>query len=267
MTIQEVCERIELQPAFAAEVINAAEEIDFEAVRPLLDKYKNMDTSAAALKELKAALEPDERNIKLLACTLKCAAEQYENFVKMGISDKIYNDTMKCFSRFAGECFVRTGEYAFDRDFWTTRHIGMALFRLGELEFEMSTEDGEKVINVHVPSDTKMSDEEVDASIAQSRAFFAEHYPEYKDVEYLCESWLLTPVLKKFLNENSKIVRFQNRFDIYKENMEDTSFTEWLYHTLEYKPEEFAEDTSLQRAVKQYVLSGGKVGCGYGKLR
>lgn len=267
MTIKELCERISLQPELSEPVLAFADGGDFESIRPILERFKKMETAKKALEELRNRFEPDERNIKILACTLKCAAEQYENYVKKGISDRIFDDTMGCFTRFGGECFRRTGEYACDREWWTIRQIGMTLFRLGELEFELNTEDGKNVINVHIPSDACITEENCDASIAQAKAFMEEFYPEYENVEYLCDSWLLAPALKKFLPETSKIIRFQNRFEIYKEDQEDTGFTEWLYHTREYKPEEFAEDTSLQRDIKKYILGGGKVGCGYGRLR
>lgn len=266
MTIKEVCEKIQLQSELTEKICAFADNFDFESIRPQLEKLKRIETGMKALTELRELLKTDPGEIKILACNLKCAAEQYENYMKKGISDEIFTETMKCFSRFARECFVRTGEYAFDRAFWTTRQIAMVLFRIGELEFELNIEEGEHVINVHIPSDADISDENCEDSIARARDFMKEFYPEYDGVEYLCDSWLLAPVLKEFLKESSKIIRFQNRFEIYKEDLEDTGFTEWLYHTREYRPEEFAEDTSLQRSIKAYVLNGGKVGCGYGKL-
>lgn len=266
MTIREICERIKLQPELAEPVIAFSDSFDFESIRPQLNRFQTWETSEEALEELREILKPDERNIKILACTLECATKRYEDYVKKGISDKIFNDTMGCLTRFGDECFRRTGEYACDREWWTIRQIGMTVFRLGELEFERNIEEGKKVINIHIPSDARITEENCDASIAQAKEFFPKHYPEYAEVDYICDSWLLAPALKKFLPETSNIIRFQNRFEIYKEDLDNTEFTEWLYRTKEYKPENFAEETSLQRDIKKYILEGGKLGMAFGRL-
>ena len=94
MTIREVCERIKLQPELAEPVLVFSESFDFESIRPQLDRFQTRETSEDALEELREILKPDERNIKILACTLEYAAKRYEDYVKKGISDKIFNDTM-----------------------------------------------------------------------------------------------------------------------------------------------------------------------------
>lgn len=72
----------------------------------------------------------------------------------------------------------------FDRDFWTGRQLSLLLFRLGELEFEIVSEDGEKaelsedekhshyLLHVHIPSDADLSPERCDESFLNGRAVF-----------------------------------------------------------------------------------------------
>ena len=78
------------------------------------------------------------------------------------ISEEIYIETMKCFSRFVREHKVSYGVYGFDRGFWTPHQIEGKLFRIGELEYQI--DDEEKVISIHIPSDADLSDDRVDAS-------------------------------------------------------------------------------------------------------
>lgn len=59
--------------------------------------------------ELQAILGEDEDNIKILTCMLKASADAYEIYKTKGISDKIYFDTMKCYTRFINETYKMTG--------------------------------------------------------------------------------------------------------------------------------------------------------------
>lgn len=266
MTIRELCEKISLEKEYAEEVISFSEGFDFEKIRPQLEALKNLEESKSALAELRETFAPDNKNVKMLSCMLKCAVEQYEVYREKGIRDEIFVETMKCFSRFSKECLERTGVYAFDREWWTSRQIGMLLFRIGELEYELESHEGKPCVSVHIPSDAKISEEKCDESLKKAKEFFAGYYPEYKDADYLCDSWLLSPALKELLPETSNILKFQSRFDVAKVDMDNTDFTQWVFETYEYKPEAFPENTSLQKSMKKYVLDGGKIGWAFGKM-
>ena len=70
------------------------------------------------------------------------------------------------------------------------------------------------------------------------------------------------------LAENSNIKKFQNRFEIVRENKEDREYIEWLFQRLENTPyEELPENTSLQKKVKQLLLNGGNIGTALGIMR
>ena len=84
----------------------------------------------------------------------------------------------------------------------------------------------------------------------------------------ICNSWLLSPELGSMLAENSNIKKFQNRFEIVRENKEDREYIEWLFQRLENTPyEELPENTSLQKKVKQLLLNGGNIGTALGIMR
>ena len=98
----------------------------------------------------------------ILACSLLCACRAYEEYQKKGISDTVYFETMKCFTRFIDETQKRTGRLAFDRGWWTYRQISMQLFRIGELEYEFVEYEGRPALSIHIPSDAHFSKELVD---------------------------------------------------------------------------------------------------------
>ena len=75
-----------------------------------------------------------------------------------------------------------------------------------------------------------------------------------------CCSWLLAPALEKLLPPASKILRFQKRFRIIKTDEEASDFTFWVFRTKGKNPQDFPENTTLQKNMKAYLLCGGKVG-------
>ena len=45
----------------------------------------------------------DPRGLKILYCMLKAAVISWEKYQEQGIEEKVFDDTMKCFSRFVEE--------------------------------------------------------------------------------------------------------------------------------------------------------------------
>ena len=81
----------------------------------------------------------------------------------------------------------------------------------------------------------------------------------------MCDSWLLSPELKKLLPEDSNIIRFQNKFRIERFDEENPYFVGWVYPGMEDLPrEQLPENTTLQRNMKKYLIEGGKLGSAYG---
>lgn len=222
---------------------------------------------ADAAEELHNALGADEGGWKMLSVQLTGALLAREQYIKKGISDEIFLDTMGCFNRFVREHRESFGAYGFDRWWWTGRQLSLTLFRIGALEYELCTEDGENLISVHIPSDADLSDGAVDKSLISARAFLKEYFPAYGDAEFHCHSWLLSPVLGQLLPAESRINKFRKRFTIlgFDENADDYKL--WVYKNKSLSLEEFPENTTLQRVMKAHLVRGGKVGAAWGKIR
>ena len=97
--------------------------------------------------------------------------------------------------------------------------------------------------------------------------FINKYFPLYKDWPMICESWLLSPNLKKYLNSNSNILLFQSYFDITNIHENDTSFFEWLFNVngvIDY--DKLNAKTSLQINVKNALINNEKIGSAFGKL-
>lgn len=233
-----------------------------------IEQLGKADIAQNAYEKLIQLLKNDEDNMKLLYCYLLCASNQITAYKEMGISYDIYIATMKCFSRFLNETYIKLGKWIFDRGWWTYRQASLTLFRIGELEFEKKISQNEKVISIHIPSDADFSSDKVDLSISLAKKFLAQFFPEYKDSKFICNSWLLSPQLISLLDGNSNIVKFYNRFNIIESTTYQKEYIEWLFQSQENTPlESLPEKTSLQRKVKEFMRSGKFIGSGFGILK
>ena len=109
-----------------------------------------------------------------------------------GISDEVYVETMKCYTRFISETYRMTGRYYFDRQWWTARQAGGHLYRIGELEYELKRLADKQVVDIHIPSDADFSPKAVDESLEMAEGFLRMHYPEMSGCDFTCDSWLLS---------------------------------------------------------------------------
>lgn len=239
-------------------------ELDYESLREPLSLLMDRSTGLQGFQTLTAALGEDPEGVKMLTCQLHCACLQYESYQKLGIPDEIYFATMSCYTRFVTECLYYKGSYQFDRGWWTWRQLSLSVFRLGQLEFELRGDGG---ISVHIPTATDLSPRVVDDSLTRAADFIRRFFPDYREADFTCRSWLLSPALTELLDRQSRILSFLRRFEIRETDEENADYVAWLFQSLPGTPlEELPERTSLQRKAKQYLLNGGKIGSAYGVL-
>lgn len=236
----------------------------FSLYQEYISGMTNPDTASAACWDLLKAVGDDDMG--LLACHLCAAVQTRESYRTAGISDSIFLDTMGCFRRFLFEAERRTGKMWFDRSWWTWRQLSMRIFRIGELEYELY--DDPHAIAMHIPSDSDISAENVERSIGQAKVYVPHFFPDYADAPFGCESWLLSPSLRDYLEDGSRIRAFQDRFFLIHVDPQPKDEWEWLFASPEDTPvEQLPERTSLQRKVKKHLLSGGSIGVARGILK
>jgi len=225
----------------------------------------NLDGEAAPLPE-------DLRGADVLAEQLLKAVENRRNGPWQGVEADVWIDTMKCYSRFVREHLASCGFYGFDRGFWTTRQRDAKLFRLGELEYELLCgPDGAKAIGLHIPSDASLDPKLLNASLSKARAFLGRSFPEWADAPIKCDSWLLSPALKRLLPPGSRILDFQAAFDLTGTNPKSNDVLQWVFGLSEAQKadcrlEDLPENTTLRRNMKAFMQSGGEVGNAEGVL-
>lgn len=267
MDILTLCREINLQKTVKNQVLAFADQFDFQTVDRQLKGFLVYESMKESLTELQAVLGEEDNHIPLLACMLKASADAYNLYQAKGICDEIYFATMKCYTRFIHETFEQTGRFYFDRYWWTTRQAGCHLFRIGSLEYEKKPMGDQQVIALHIPSDADLSPSAVEQSITCAEEFFHAHYPEMDNAEYCCNSWLLDPQLNTMLTAKSNILAFQKRFELSDQGKVSMEFMKWIFRKKTTDYLSLPENTSLQRAVKKHLLSGGVIRDVYGKWK
>lgn len=223
---------------------------------PNTEKLMHETTWNDGLSALKTELGDDGDGMKMLLCMLRCALDAWERYQELGISRRVYVDTMACFSRFVREHLESYGCYGFDRGFWTVRQVSCRLFRIGELEYELTARDGAPQIRLHIPSDAHLERALLRESVLQAKTLIARCFPAYENVPIACCSWLLSPTLKALLPARSRILDFQKSFRIVPLGSGD-SYRLWAFRNPKLQVKDFPENTALQRSLKAYLLSGG----------
>lgn len=211
------------------------------------------------------------------------ACEVYDRYREQGISEKVFWDTfldIRFWCENAEREFAVLGLSEYE---WFYRHIDMVLFRFGRLQFEemesgdpfISMVEGkksdslavnrrkmavEKVINIHIPQGEPLIWEECKKSLEMAGEFFGDN------MLYVCHSWLLYPGLDAVLSETSNIREFRKHFKIIQTDYRERE-AEWrVFGKVLKNVADYPEETSLQKRVKEYLLSGKALGNGWGIL-
>ena len=262
--MEQLCRKINMPAEVTAKLVDIHSSLE---VFPCLELLMHEETWNDGLEQIKAALEEDTGGLKRLCCMLRCALRAKEDYERLGISEKIYLDTMSAFSRFVREHKESYGCYGFDRGSWTTRQVSCRLLRIGQMEYELTTLDNAPIVSLHIPTDVDLRPEVLRPSIREGLNEFYRLFPEYAGKDVYCHSWLLSPQLKELLPENSNILRFQELFDMEPEATPGNDVLLWVFKNPRLPREEYPENTSLQRKLKQFLLNGGQFLEGKGHLR
>lgn len=262
--MEQLCRQIDMPAAVTQELITVHPTLEYF---PCLELLRQEETWSEGLAQLKDALGDDPRGMKRLCCMLRCALKARAEYDRLGIPEKIYTDTMAAFSRFVREHKESYGCYGFNRGFWTTRQVSCKLFRIGQLEYELTALDGEPVVSLHIPTDVDLRPQVLRPSIRDGLSEFYRIFPDYIGKPIYCHTWLLSPLLRDFLPEDSNILHFQKLFDIEPDTEPGNNVLLWVFKNPKLPREELPENTSLQRKLKRFFLDGGQFVEGKGYLK
>lgn len=267
MNYLEIINKINLQCDIGEKIINLIDKNRDEYFQDALN-LTLYDKAEETLSNLYEKYSDDVENLNILAIYVLSMELIYDKYKKIDICEKVFIDTMKCFTRFIDECNEKNGKHYFDRAFWTYRQTCMKIFRIGELEYELVSENNEHKISIHIPSDAVLTKENIQKSITEMTEFVSKYFPEYVNKEVYCCSWLMSPKLKNILPQSSRILVFQEFFEIISYKDDAMDIFEWVFKTnKETKIADLSRKTSLQRNIIKLLENGENVGIAKGILK
>lgn len=155
---------------------------------------------------------------------------------------------------------------------WASYFINLRILEVGVLQYELVnfnpiTKEKETCIKIHIPKNTLLDINKVRKSIEQSKLEIKKYFG-IKDVNYYCESWLLSKEVLCLLSDNSNILKFSNLFYIASGGDCKKDILNFVFNKIgQVKYETLSDDTSLQRNLKKLLLNGDIIRIGIGKLK
>lgn len=157
---------------------------------------------------------------------------------------------------------------------WLTWHFRGIVFEVGRLHYERVRLDnqigqaiiaaglpygpGDLALSIHIPGFSgPMTPTACDASFAQAKTFFSQHFPEEHYGIAICLSWLLDSQLSDYLPASSNIVQFQSRFQLaLQPGVHDDDIILNVFGRFNASVTELPRRTTLERAVIDHILAG-----------
>ncbi len=212
------------------------------------------------------------------------AKHTFKKYGEKGWSEELFWATFADLRYKAYECKKVKGVWGVFVPDWYRKFFTCDIIKLGRLEYEnnnyyyddpysfgkikLEKSPDIAVKSVHIPESEEPFDK------AARLDSYRKAYEFFKDelkggpMVCICHSWLLYPEYKSILSPTSNIVSFMGDFDVFAKHVQEKFEDGWrVFADQSEKPAcDLPENTSLQRAFKNHLMRGGKVGCGYGVL-
>ena len=219
-----------------------------------------------APQEFNQLVPQNDNGLTVLKLYLHWLEDMHARYEALGIPEVVYQDNLKDIALWCEDFTAKTGLPGIKEWRWVGKSLRMELFRLGRLQFEPITlgealtlhgqtfPAGTPALSVHIPAGEPLDTEACLSAFQQAEVFFPRYLGKSYPLFY-CHSWLLAPSLAEVLPETSRIMQFQQLFEIIHTE-QDRQAEERVFGFLADDPAIYPENTSLQRTLKSYLLSG-----------
>lgn len=214
-----------------------------------------------------------QNDVTRLAVMIEAANQTKLKYQQLGLPESVLYDTLDDI-RIWCENNQNRGLKKYN---WIKNHINCELFKIGRLQFQLFKctdksldyshfpfDFGENLLYIHIPQGEKLLYSDCIASIKSAIDFFARYFPDYNYKYFFCESWLLYGDNYLFMKPSSNIMQFSSMFDVICSKNVDNQAIERIFGKRRLNKKKYQESTSLQKAAKAHLLSGGKLGIGIG---
>lgn len=130
---------------------------------------------------------------------------------------------------------------------------------LSRAEWELALQAEDLILDIHIPRGKDLTIQDCRDSLQQAVDFFQQQAPDRPAKAFFCHTWMLSPQLQEFLPQTSRIVQFQREF--YKYPHPGGLHFLWEFVFGERYPDvnTAPRDTSLRRAVLDWLAEGKEI--------
>ena len=249
-----------------------AQVAEYERLGTATDLY----AALRALRQCEGQLDVPAETVELLLF-IAYSAHLRTLYAARGVSEAIYFDSMCDLKWKLMECHDCQGIWGSFVADWFPGFFQMTRFAIGRLQYEIirmpkiaSADgryafDGEKAVNIHIPSAGPLRQDALDESFRRAAEFYAPEFPDGV-VRFVCHSWLLAPMHAQMLPETSGIRLFMRYFDLFgfEEDPKDSDLWRVFNTTDLHDVDALPADTGLRRAYIRLLRSGGHSGKAWG---
>jgi len=114
-------------------------------------------------------------------------------------------------------------------------------------------------LNVHMPDGGPLGHAACGESFRRALEFFPRHFPDRPFRGFCCTSWLLDGQLESWLPLTSNMVRFQREVYLVPIGMDTDDLVRTVFHGRLQDLAKAPRDTTLQRAIVDHLLAGGRL--------
>lgn len=193
-----------------------------------------------------------------------------------GISKEITVKTLKDINVWIDNYFIKNNELGLGEFSWLIYHYTGDLFHLGRLQFRIEKSlhgipECEYAIETHIPQGEALTEEKCLQAFVEAKEFFKKYFPETQVKYFMCDSWLLNPNLAKILKSESNVVKFMKLWTpipFVSDNSSQAIQRVFGFNYNKNNLKDAPENTSLQKALKEFLLQGGTmdITLGYRKI-
>lgn len=203
-----------------------------------------------------------------------------ELYIKENLPEDIYDASVCDLKWKARECKDNYGVWGMFVGWWTIGFFKLKRFAIGRLQFNMrefphnmsanglSFAEGEKYIDVHIPSSGRLDYDECQSAYKRAAEFFSKRYG-MKNIIFGCRSWLLSPDNEKILPEKSNILKFMKDYTVLEIDIDPENSNLWRIFNKMKMPEDVSmlpEDTSLRKSFKKWLQKGNTINAAFGVI-
>ena len=247
-----------------------------------IEEYRQTGTLAYSelLDAVRAACTPTGVHpylCDLLTVTLLGVAAA-DRYAAEGLPEALYIHTMRDIKYKVVECRLVEGRCGTFVASWFEGFFRLTRFAFGLLQVECATcrytvdlgvytvDEGERVLNVHVPrTGARLTRAALLESYREAAAFMAARY-SLPRVSFVLSSWLLFPAHGQMLGPEANLRHFIGDYTLAASGEYANYEQVWRLFDCRYdgNPDHLPADTSLRRAYVDRIRQGLPVGWGYG---